>query len=227
MDRLKSIFLYLIFSCPFLLMAAENSIYKNYSHLNYRKTQEFQNIIDLKNINYQILNASIFFRTNEIRVKYGLNVLAYHKSLELSASMHARDMCSGGFFSHINPTKSDRKNPSDRFRLCGITNPMAAENIANSFAIKYKSNSKVYIIDKEAMLYSYSPEGKPIEPHSYISFADRLLEQWLNSKGHRENILRATAIELGCAAVFFRENELAIPKFMCVQNFQLYESVVL
>lgn len=227
MDRLKSILVYLIFSCPFVLINATGDVYKQYDYQNYRKCADLQNVIDFGSINYDLLNAAVFFRTNEIRVSHGKTALDFHPALEAAAQLHADDMIKGDFFAHENPRRKDRKEPADRFRLSGIENPMPAENIANSFAIKYKANTAVYVIDQKEALYTYELNGKAIERHTYLSFAESVVEQWMNSAGHRANILRDTAKELGCACVFYRDKVAEMPKFMCVQNFQLYEPVVL
>jgi uncharacterized protein YkwD len=227
MDRLKSILVYLIFSCPFVLINATGDVYKQYDYQNYRKCADLQNVIDFGSINYDLLNAAVFFRTNEIRVSHGKTALDFHSALEAAAQLHAGDMIKGNFFAHENTQRKDRKEPADRYRLSGIENPMPAENIANSFAIKYKANTSVYVIDQKEALYTYELNGKAIEHHTYLSFAESVVQQWMNSAGHRDNILRETAVELGCACVFYREKEGSMPKFMCVQNFQLYQPVVL
>lgn len=228
MDRLKSILIYLIFSCPFVLIAADHSnFYSLYDYKNYRQCEALQNTINFDSIDYKLLNAAVFFRTNEVRVSQGKSSLNYQHALEMAAKLHAADMLSDHFFAHINPLKKDRKEPADRYRLSNIENPMPAENIANSFAIKYKANTAVYVIDQKEALYTYELNGKAIERHTYLSFAESVVEQWMNSAGHRANILRETAVELGCACVFYREKEGSMPKFMCVQNFQLYQPVVL
>jgi uncharacterized protein YkwD len=202
-------------------------VYKQYDYQNYRKCADLQNLIDFGSINYDLLNAAVFFRTNEIRVSHGKTALDFHSALEAAAQLHAGDMIKGNFFAHENTQRKDRKEPADRYRLSGIENPMPAENIANSFAIKYKANTSVYVIDQKEALYTYELNGKAIEHHTYLSFAESVVQQWMNSAGHRDNILRETAVELGCACVFYREKEGSMPKFMCVQNFQLYQPVVL
>ncbi|MBN2766634.1 MAG: CAP domain-containing protein [Paludibacteraceae bacterium] len=226
MDRLKSILLYLIFSCPFVVFANGTDIYSGYSHSNYRSILGVNMEVDFESPNYKLLNALVFFRTNEIRVEKGLHALKHHERLEQAAGMHASDMLKGDFFAHDNPLQQERKTPSDRYRLCGISNPYAAENIANNFAIKYKANTAVYVLDEEKGLFSYEPDGEAIARHSYLSFAESVVEKWMGSKGHRENILRSTALELGCGCLFYRDKNGSMPKFMCVQNFQLYEAVV-
>ena len=227
MDRLKSILFYLIFVCPFNLLAVDSNLYNELNDTNYRQNLGFQKNIDFKNINFDLLNAAVFFRTNEIRVKHGKNPLNFHPALLNAAQMHASDMVAHNFISHTNHFSKDRKEPTDRYVLCNIENPLPAENIANSFAIRYKANTPVYVIDSSLFLFSYEPEGNTIEHHSYLSFADALVELWMISDGHRSNILRDTAVELGCACVFYVDKVGSMPKFMCVQNFQLYRPVVL
>ena len=98
MDRLKSILVYLIFSCPFVLINATGDVYKQYDYQNYRKCADLQNLIDFGSINYDLLNAAVFFRTNEIRVSHGKTALDFHPALEAAAQMHADDMINGNFF---------------------------------------------------------------------------------------------------------------------------------
>jgi uncharacterized protein YkwD len=59
--------------------------------------------------------------------------------------------------------------------------------------------------------------GEPMPPHTYSSFAQALLDDWMNSPGHRENILSDEAPYLGAACAYQDDDEM--PLYYCVQLF--------
>jgi len=193
-------------------------------HNNYDKHEDFSRIIDFENIDYQLLHASIFYATNKIREKKRLDILTYHPLLEESAQMHSRDMVEQDFFAHINPKKKSRKTPEDRLELVGASNPYPAENIATEFGLQYTSGKDVYI--KAPGVFTLTPEGDPIPPHTYYSLGKKVVDEWMNSPPHRKNILRKDALQLGCGAWFYINHDFNdMPTFMFTQNFQLYEAL--
>ncbi len=56
--------------------------------------------------------------------------------------------------------------------------------------------------------------------HTYLSFADAIVDGWMRSPGHRANLLNKRAIELGVGTQFFWNGNW--PYFMAVQNFQFF-----
>lgn len=220
------LFFSLIFFCG--VMYPDESVYKLYAVESYRDHPEINKIIDFNSIDYSLLNAAVFFRTNEIRQQNGLGALEYNIALEKAAVIHSDDMVQYNFFSHTNTKNVSRKMPDDRAKLAGITNPYIAENIANNFAIQYKAGSKVQIVDGGAGVFKYPNEDKPILAHTYLSFAVSVVDQWMNSDGHKANILSKDALELGVGTTFFKDKLFNnIPKFMAVQNFQFFEKSVI
>ncbi len=178
-------------------------------------------------IDYPRLDAAIFYVTNEIRIKNNLKPLTYSPELEISAWNHARSMVKGNFFSHYNKAEKKRYSPDQRGALAGISNPHLAENIADTFGIRYDPGARVYILDKEKGIFSYEADGKPIPNHTYLSFAESVLEIWMNSPGHRANILSKDALQMGCGAYYYEDdNFYHIARFKAVQNFQWYEKII-
>ncbi|OHD36802.1 MAG: hypothetical protein A2015_04680 [Spirochaetes bacterium GWF1_31_7] len=221
----KLLIFIIVFSISVSISANEN-IYKQYTTNNWRNNPAFEQIIDFDAIDYSLLNAAIFFRTNEMRLKNGVKTIKYHITLEKSATIHSNDMVSDNFFSHTNPNNISRRTPDDRGVLAGIINPYLAENIAGSFAIQYKAGSQIYIVDAQKGLFKYIDKENVIPNHTYLSFAVAVVELWMNSEGHRANILNKDAVELGCGTTFYRDTNFNnIAKFMAVQNFQFFEPV--
>lgn len=218
--------MYRLIAAVYIFVMIDNSIMcqsdilYSFTQDNFRKSEVFNKRIESTDEGIKILDAVIFYVTNEKRTEKGLSVLQYHKLLEESSLLHSGDMVKQGFFDHINPKSKKHKTPEDRAKSVGIKNPFIAENIIENFILDYKSGSAVYTDGRGK--FWYKKEDDPIKTLTYLSLADKLLDEWMNSPGHRKNILSKDAVELGCGIAFFN-NINNMPSLMGTQNFQLYE----
>ncbi len=202
------------------------SDYQTTTHKNFRSNKLFEQTIAFNKIDYPLLHAAIFFVTNEARVKNKRPPLAFALALERAAYHHSKRMVEQDFFGHENLFDKTRKTSQQRGRLAGIKNPMLTENIATHFGIQYKANAPIYPVDPLKGTFSYEPGGPLIPAHTYLSFAEAIVKQWMDSPGHRENILNKNALQLGCGAYFYYDREFHnMPKFKATQNFQLYREI--
>jgi uncharacterized protein YkwD len=200
--------------------------YKHTTHKTFRDNPLFSQTIDFTRIDYPLLNAAIFFATNEARVQNDRKPLAFAFELERSAFLHAKSMVEQSFFAHENPYDKTRKTPEQRAKLAGIKNPFVAENIATRAGIVYEPNTPFYLIAEEQGTFSYTSGGPIIPNHTYLSFAEAIVKQWLDSPGHRRNLLSKDALQLGCGAYFYRDPDFHnMPNFKAVQNFQLFREI--
>ena len=167
--------------------------YEKYNHLNFSKLEEINQTINLDKIDYPLLHAVIFFLTNKERAKRKKEILSWNKNLEIAAFNHSKMMAELKFFSHSSKIKK-RKEPEDRAKIAGITNPFIAENIA-----KTPVNSK----------------------DTYLSLSKKIVSQWINSPGHKSNILNKEALELGVGVFIIKESE--VNYVYATQNFQWYD----
>jgi uncharacterized protein YkwD len=201
--------------------------YQNISHKNFRQNPLFTQSFNLNNIDYPRLHAAIFFVTNETRVKNHRRALTFAIELERAAHLHCKYMVEQNFFSHENPFSNRRTTQDQRAKLAGIQNPFIAENIATHFGIKYKANTPIYRVDTAKGTFSYQPGGPLIPNHTYLSFAEAIVAQWMDSPPHRANLLSKDAVQLGCGAYLFRDkNFYNMPTFKVAQNFQFYRKIV-
>ena len=191
---------------------------------NFRKFAPFSQQIDINNFDHRLADAAVYYATNEIRNNKKLPVLTYHKSLEIAAYMHSNDMAEKRYFDHINNKNKKRRTPEERTKLAGISNPYPAENITEGFVLDYIANKPVY--PKGKGKFSYSVDGGLIQPLTYLQLADNLLNAWMNSKGHRENILSKNNRELGCGvALYIDEKFNDMPMVKATQVFQQYVDI--
>jgi uncharacterized protein YkwD len=106
-------------------------------------------------------------------------------------------MARAGAVSHQHPDPA-LETLADRLRHVGVRPAFSAENTAMSFAIQYKSGTPVYSRERDGtVVFSYEPDGEPIPQHTYRSFAEALLDEWMRRSGHRRNILDERARQLG------------------------------
>jgi len=99
-------------------------------------------------------------QTNKRRRNNGLAELQYNNHLSAIALQHSRDMAEKDYFSHESP---EGNGTSDRYRTFGHDTKSSGENIAKE--------------------YSHLTQS-PMES------AKAVVDAWMDSPGHRENILR-------------------------------------
>lgn len=166
-----------------------------------------------------LLTEAIFHETNKRRERQGLGAIEYLSDLNALACMHARAMIKKEFFGHINPYEQGQRTPQDRAQRIGLKPSFIAENIIQVPAIRYHSGEPVYIRQEAGKtLFSRKPKGPPIERHTYLSFAESVLDRWMKSPGHRKNILAKEPRFLG-AACENKVNDIGMNEFYCVQLF--------
>ena len=184
----------------------KDEYYQTLNDDNFRDFQLFQKSLEENRVDYKILNAAVFFVTNEARIEIGLNILAYQPNLEVMAWNHSIHMAEKDFFDHFNKKEKKRKAPEDRAMLAGIVNPKLGENIS---AIGGRSFG------------------------SYLALADHLVQGWIDSPPHRKTLYSKNALQLGCGVYYFNglwQKNRAVYKqgngfWLATQNFQLFTKV--
>jgi len=152
--------------------------------------------------------AAVHERINQVRTERGLDKLDYDRSLAEIARGHSQSMAENVYFSHTGPQGRDF---SDRYQTSGYDCRVetsdrryatGAENIAYTFAYGDVRQNNGDVVD-------YNGDEKAI--------ADGIVEQWMRSEGHRENILKEHWKSEGIGvAVGEREGEKAV---YVTQNF--------
>lgn len=173
---------------------------------NFRDFKLFKKPLEEKKVDYKILNAAVFFVTNEARIEQGLSILEYQSNLEVMAWNHSISMGKKDFFDHFNKKERKRKTPDNRAKLAGVTNPSLGENIS---AVGGRSFG------------------------SYLALADHLVQGWLDSPPHRKTLYSKNALQLGCGVYYFnglwQKNRTVYKQgngfWLATQNFQMFTKV--
>jgi uncharacterized protein YkwD len=149
----------------------EESLYSRYDHRSFFNFAPAKQRIDVNNIDYPLLQAALFYETNRVRVRSGRSPLAYHAGCAAAAQMHAKDMATGKFFSHENPNNPSKRRLQDRVARFNIRWGWIAENI-----------------------------NQGMGNGTYIEVARQYVDSWMNSSGHRINMLSTQATHMGTGA---------------------------
>ena len=142
--------------------------YRDYTYESFLKLAVINTTVDPNNFDQNLLNACVFYITNKERKLNGRAVFVYLKGLEKAAEMHSVDMVRDDFYSHINPKDNSKRDPSIRMERFGIGNAYTGENIAITGG------------------------------GTYFEIANDFVQQWMDSPGHRRNILDPKFTSLGC-----------------------------
>jgi len=193
-------------------------LFTQYDSASFAKLPQARQVIDPDAVNDDLLDAAVFHETNRRRQQQRLPALKYDERARAAAQMQSRDMAKGGFVDHENPDPT-KKTMNDRAKLAGLRPRVLAENVASTFGRRYKSGQPFYSREQNGRkIYSAEPSGPPIPMHTYLSFAEALVDGWMKSPGHRKNILHRDVEYLGCACDLPR-NPNAMETFYCTQVF--------
>ena len=125
------------------------------------------------------LESSIHSLINEERMKHGLSALVWDDALGRIARKHSQDMAKRNYFSHDSPEGHDF---SYRYRQDGYSCAVRLRSVIYTGAENIFQNNlydSMTTIDG-VRYYDWNSEGK---------IAETTVEGWMNSSGHRKNIL--------------------------------------
>lgn len=106
------------------------------------------------------IEQAVHKRVNRLRRDNSIGTISYSDHLSAIALQHSRDMASRDYFDHTSP---DGESAADRYHRFGHDDRSVGENIALR---------------------------QPGPTAGADDIADRVVEGWMDSPGHRENLLR-------------------------------------
>lgn len=132
-------------------------------------------------INRTKIEYKTHYLINKERKERGYSRLKFNNQIQKAARYHSEDMANRSYFAHKSPKGRDFK---DRYRQFGI-----------DCSVRVSSDMRSGGAENIAYTYAYSniqaENGEIINHHgNETEIARHLASQWMNSSGHRENILR-------------------------------------
>lgn len=175
---------------------------------------EFAGRIEPDSVNLELLEYAIFLQTNLQRQRLGLWPLKFEPRTHSVARSHSEEMVSMSYFSHTSPVP---KNQTLRMRMshAGLKQTTAGENIAI-----YPIFKKQEILVEKQLPESSAPRDfwrNHGVRFTYDEFAKNIVDRWMNSPGHRSNILSDyfRFLGVGCARGKLNGSDV----FYVTQNF--------
>ena len=171
--------------------------------------------IQIREFDEELLEAAIFYATNEMRQKHSKPSFEYRKDLNQSSRLHAEYLAEEKSVDHINRKIRKHRSPYDRVQLFSEAYTSVAENLARVPVFRLEEDGKFYI-NNEGLPVDAS--GQVLSTLTYVELAREVVKGWMKSPGHRQNILGNFAfLGVGTSSIEFNRN--GIPELYLVQNF--------
>jgi uncharacterized protein YkwD len=144
---------------------------------------------------------------NKERIDHELTVLAFDERLSAIARGHSHDMASRGFFSHTNP---EGRDATARGKLAGFT---CRKQIArNTFSEGLGEN---LFQDNLYSRIRISGNERSYDWNTLEEIAAHSLKGWMNSPGHRRNILEKNYGQAGIGIAVSDDDKVYITQLFC------------
>lgn len=198
-----------------------DNLYSQHTYETFAGLESANQEIDVEEIDYELLNAAIFYATNKQRGLHKKKQFSFFPLLRDAAVTQSTQMVKYDFFDHQNPKNAKLKTLKDRLESVGGAGKYlaAGENISEYFLLDYQAKTPFRIerVNNKQM-YLLSKTGKPIKPHTYRSFGEAIVADWMTSPGHRANILDDKFTHLGCGSLLSTRPD-QFPKAKATQVF--------
>ncbi len=186
-------------------------------------TSAAQQLIDIEKPDVALVDMAVFFATNEQRIKRKLPAYKYGSDLREAALFHSVEMRDKRFFSHINKTDKENRDPQQRIiNKGGEAYTGFGENILEMPAYKIRAEEEYDAVKNPDGSYMFlNMRGKPLRTMSYAEFGRAVVKLWMTSPDHKANIMHKEFTHLGCGSAFDPEpyKYKLLPQTLVTQNF--------
>ncbi len=144
------------------------------------------------------LEQKVFSYVNKERVKNGLKPLKASAKLSQIASAHSTDMAKRDYTSHVTP---EGLSPNDRAKKAGY-----------NIRLEKKNSTRIGVGENIAQHQSYMEENGVESPYlePVDQMAWRIVRGWMNSEGHRKNILNGDYTLVGTGASISKDKKIRV-----------------
>lgn len=146
----------------------------------------------------RMIEARVFKFVNAERVKHGLKPLASSEELSNIARNHSRDMVRRAYTSHINP---DGLDPTARAKKAGFNTDKKVKS-----GIRRGVGENIY--EHQAIMVEDGVHKPIIDPPYTV--AEKAIDGWMNSPGHRKNIMNDGYTKVGTGVSVSKDNKVKI-----------------
>jgi len=167
---------------------------------DFNQRPELSARIDFARYDRGLMAAAIFHETNRARQQLGVRSLRHLPQLDEAADSQASIGALLLEVSHHNPLPS-LADVSDRVRAAGLRPELVAENIALTPTLDYDPENTDLGTRGSGIARRFIDlkSGRELEALTYAGFASKVVGQWLNSPGHRVNLLNLPGLQRALA----------------------------
>lgn len=137
----------------------------------------------------------IYKYTNDARTTNGLSHLRLNKDISKVARLHSYNMAENNFFKHVNP---DGESPTDRGNVLGVS------------CVKHYEG--YYTMGLGENIHKI-PKGHSYIKNQFKQNAQFIVDGWMDSPGHRKNILNDKYEQIGIGVRIFNSNVYSTQNF--------------
>jgi len=156
-----------------------------------------------------LLSECLLYYTNRVRHKYGLAACRVDQRLSKAAQAHSHEMAQRERLSHSSPVEA---NSTLQKRLEKAGMHLAGTTFGENLGVDYiLAIAKIYFYQEEVngtIRYYNAKTRKRIVPQTYSQFASAMVQSWLDSPRHRDNLLNKAYTGIGFGAVVGTFNSL-------------------
>lgn len=163
---------------------------------------ELDRAIDTAACDAALVEEAVFAAANKARAARNLNPLLPHPVLSRSARKTSLEQARNRTLSHTS-RDPERRHLQDRLRKEGIRliNVTVGENLGVDYILRI-ADRPFYMDSTRVPPAPVNAETlNPIAPFTYRQFGETMVDHWLNSPTHRENLLNPRFEWMGVGAV--------------------------
>lgn len=175
-----------------------------------------QTIVPAGRIDQDLLDDAIRTEVNYHRCRAGLSKVgdAGH-GLARQAERHSKWMARSQQLTHRS-TVAGAATLKQRVRAAGVRFRTGSENIG--MVHRYQIDNRRFKILSSSQCQFATQSGQPLPPHSYASLARHIVDLWMDSPGHRRNILDGKVDKMTTGIAFDPKAQYC-GRFWVTQNF--------
>ena len=194
-------YLFFILLLSNTIFAQRDSIFYKMSAQKFLSLPQLNQPIDVRNPDFELLDAALFQATNEQRIAFNLPIFQYSSIIHQAAIGHSVAMINQDFYNHDNPFDATNKSLPDRIFRRTKAYRQLAENIAQHDVLMAAGNMYCFTPPKSGGdFYYYDCKTKKVLPMmTYAEFARSVVNGWMNSPHHRANILDSKLKFMACS----------------------------
>lgn len=166
-------------------------------------------------IDQKLFSRAVLAEVNWHRCRNGLAPLADKGGLAKVAATHSQWMAKARKLDHKSGVRG-QQTLGPRLKAAGVKFRKGAENIGYAFRYGIDRNGGYRRADLAQCNFT-GHDGQQIPAHTYASFANWIVHLWMNSPGHRKNIL-TPQFKLHGSGVAFDAKEAKCGKFYATQS---------